>query len=430
MRRTARTRHAAVEPGQPCRSVDDAMNSLLMACANYWMSPFQVGSHHLARAFVRQGWDVGFVSDPISPVHLLGRRSHELTERYRLYRAGGVRSTEEPVWAWVPGAALTPHNKPLLKSRWVWWNWARLAYPSVPSTLRRHGFGAVDCLYVDSPIHLSWLGGIQYGTSVYRVADNPAGFDKYVPVYDEMERELARRVDLVVFSARTLQARVERLRPKRMHYLPNGVDVGHFVGVAAERPAEYQSIHTPIAVYVGAMEQWFDYELMNLLAGRLPEVSFVLIGPDEMARSRITPRSNVHLLGRRSYRALPGYLQHATVGIIPFDVARHGTLVNSIHPLKLYEYMACGLPVVSTDWEELRGLNSPATLCRSAESFVEGVARAVRDGGDRDSRIRYAAAQDWSERARRLMSLLDLDGRGKDEGRGGAGLVAGYERST
>lgn len=385
-----------------------------MACANYWLSPFQVGSHHLARVLARQGWEVGFVSDPISPVHLLGGWNDQLKERYRLYRREGDQFFNETIWAWVPCAVLTPHNKLLLRSDWVWWSWSKLAYPSVQSVVGRHGFGAVDCLYLDSPIHLSWLDDVRFRKSVYRVADNPSGFHKYVKAYDEIEQEVARRVDLVVFSARNLQERVERLRPNRMHYLPNGVDVGHFMGAASERPPEYERISTPIAVYVGAMDQWFDYELMNHLSATLQNVSFVLIGPDEMARRRIIPRPNVHLLGRRSYHELPRYLHHATVGIIPFDVARHGRLVNSIHPLKLYEYLACGLPVVSVEWDELRALNSPAKLCRSAEAFVETLGRAVSEVGDQEPRIRYAAAQDWSQRAAELTRLLGLDERASE----------------
>lgn len=382
-----------------------------MACANYWLSPFQVGSHHLARALARQGWEVGFVSDPISPIHLLGGRNDQLKERYRLYRREGGRFFNETIWAWVPGAVLTPHNKPLLRSDWVWWNWSKLAYPSVPSVVGHHGFGAVDCLYLDSPIHLSWLDGLRFRKSVYRVADNPSGFHKYVKTYDEIEQEVARRVDLVVYSARNLQERVEGLRPKLMHYLPNGVDVGHFMGGTSGRPPEYGLIPKPIAVYVGAMDQWFDYELINHLSVTLQTVSFVLIGPDEMARRRIIPRPNVHLLGRRSYQDLPGYLHHATVGIIPFDVARHGKLVNSIHPLKLYEYLACGLPVVSVEWDELRALNSPAILCRSVEGFVDALVRAVSEVGDPKPRIQYAGAHDWSQRAAELMGLLGLDER-------------------
>jgi hypothetical protein len=64
---------------------------ILMVCNNYWTSPFQVGSHHLARAFVKRGWEVAFISEPVSPFHGLRGLHPELRERFAYYRAGGVR---------------------------------------------------------------------------------------------------------------------------------------------------------------------------------------------------------------------------------------------------------------------------------------------------------------------------------------------------
>ena len=70
-----------------------------MATVNQWHSPFQVGSHHLARGFAEAGWEVGFVSEPISPWHLLGGNAEEFKDRYHLYRSGGARVVPGKVWA-------------------------------------------------------------------------------------------------------------------------------------------------------------------------------------------------------------------------------------------------------------------------------------------------------------------------------------------
>ena len=97
-----------------------------MACANYWTTPFQVGSHHLARGFVDAGWTVGFVSDPISPLHLLGHARKELASRFRLYRQGGFWDLGKKLWAYVPAALATPRNEPLLRSHALERGWAHL----------------------------------------------------------------------------------------------------------------------------------------------------------------------------------------------------------------------------------------------------------------------------------------------------------------
>ena len=130
---------------------------LLMATCNYWHSPFQVGSHHLARGFVRAGWEVAFVSDPISPWHLLAGQAKDVRERYHLYHHNGMTDCDGHVWAYVPGALLTPHNKPLLRSRWVGERWAQLSWPRLIETLRARGFGEVDLVYCDSVAHVGWL---------------------------------------------------------------------------------------------------------------------------------------------------------------------------------------------------------------------------------------------------------------------------------
>src|SRR5437879_12651385 len=80
---------------------------ILMACPNYWDSPFRVGSHHLARGFADSGWRVAYISDPISPLHWLSRRTGALSERFDNYRVGRANRRARPVWAYVPGALLT-----------------------------------------------------------------------------------------------------------------------------------------------------------------------------------------------------------------------------------------------------------------------------------------------------------------------------------
>ena len=120
---------------------------LLMASANYWRSPFQVGSHHLARGFARAGWEVAFVSDPISPLHLFGGHVKDVRERYDLYRRHGATDCDGDVWTYVPGALLTPHNRPLLRTRWIGERWAALSWPPLLETLRKRGFGEVDLVY-------------------------------------------------------------------------------------------------------------------------------------------------------------------------------------------------------------------------------------------------------------------------------------------
>jgi glycosyltransferase involved in cell wall biosynthesis len=380
---------------------------ILMAAANHWHSPFQVGSHHLARGFVKAGWDVAFVSDPISPWHVAGGDLHQLKERYRLYAGGGEWDLDGRLWAYVPGALFTPHNKPLLRTRAISHSWAKLACPRIPHVLQGVGFSNVDLIYCDGVVPFSWLREVQHEKAIYRIADQYSAFSKFSSPMRALEQEVARWADVVVYTASTLEEHVKGLHPRNMVHLPNGVNFDHFFHQKIPAP-EYASIPKPIAVYVGAMDVWFDWELINFAVQELPDVSFVLIGPDERARTRLKSAGNLYLLGSRPYDALPGYLQHADVGLIPFDVTNYGSLVRSIHPLKLYEYLACGLPVVAIEWEELQYLKSPATLCRSREDFVLGIRQALSSPPDKSSLQRYAADKDWSRTIQKIIDIVGL----------------------
>jgi glycosyltransferase involved in cell wall biosynthesis len=379
-----------------------------MAAANHWQSPIQVGSQHLARSFARLGWQVGYVSDPISPLHVLGGITPDLRDRWSCYRSQGQTDGQCAVWNYVPGAGLTPNNKPLLRSRFVTEHWSVLAYPSVGRVLAKAGFEEVDLLYCDRFTHRSWFSAVRYKRSVYRMSDNNSGFQRHGMAAKALEEKVAREVDLVVYTASTLEERVKAMQPKAMLHLPNGIDTTHFTSKEWTRPIEYMPIKRPIAVYVGSMDAWFDYGLINECVRLLPDVSFVLIGPDQLARKNLRPKDNLHILGRRPHSELPGYLCHADVGLIPFDVSNHRELIRNVNPLKLYEYLACGLPVISTEWEEIQQLKSPATLCCTVEEFVSGIGEALTAPADKIPLQHYAADKDWSHTVQKLLTAMAL----------------------
>jgi glycosyltransferase involved in cell wall biosynthesis len=143
------------------------------------------------------------------------------------------------------------------------------------------------------------------------------------------------------------------------------------------------------------------------VAAELGDVSFVLIGPDAMARKRLTPRANLHLLGSRPYESLPGYLRGADVGLIPFDVKGHPSLVHNVHPLKLYEYLASGLPVVAARWHELERLDSPAVLCDTQSEQVEAIQAVLSSPRDRSAGHTFAKAANWPGRLAEMLRALN-----------------------
>jgi glycosyltransferase involved in cell wall biosynthesis len=378
---------------------------VLMACANYWNSPIQVGDQQLARKFAVAGWDVAYLSAPLTPLHWLARPA-DLAARCANYRAGGQRDLGGRVFHYVPGALLAYRDTPLLRSEWMLRNWPRLTFPNASSVLKKNGFSSVDLLYLRDARAYYWLDRLPHRASIYRIADRDAGFRGHGEALAAMQREIAQKADLVLYTAPNLREYAAAAQPSRLHYLPNGVDFEHFSAAVAGTPADIAGIPRPMAIYVGSIDFWFDFELVNSIAAALPKVAFVIIGPWRNSRDKLAARQNVHVLGPREYSDIPAYLKAAQVGIIPFNVREHATLVDAINPIKLYEYFAAGLPCVATEWQALRALNTPAVLARDCAAFVHAIRSLLESPPPREALLDFARHNDWNARFAELMRLI------------------------
>jgi glycosyltransferase involved in cell wall biosynthesis len=146
---------------------------------------------------------------------------------------------------------------------------------------------------------------------------------------------------------------VERLEPKyggKLSYVPNGADVEHFERALSMRAP--RDGRRPVLCYMGALESWFATKLVDGVARLLPDWTVLLIGPVGLKPDRRAELGapNIRFTGRVSYESLPGMLAAVDVCMIPFSL---NDLVLATSPIKLYEYLAAGLPVVSTSMPEV-----------------------------------------------------------------------------
>ncbi len=158
--------------------------------------------------------------------------------------------------------------------------------------------------------------------------------------------------------------------------------------------------------YYGALAEWFAPELIEAAATAHPEWNFVLIGLNSGADLRPIGRlKNVHLLGERSYAALPDYLHRFDVATIPFKL---NDLTRATDPIKFYEYLSAGKPVVAVDLPELRRHEKLFYRADGPEDFTRKLEAAM---GERDpdlvaARISVARANTWDDRAASLDDLI------------------------
>lgn len=376
-----------------------------MAVTNYYTSPFQVGSHHYARAFEKLGYEVLFISNPISPIHKIFANNEQLTERERIHNLGGESIGN--ITYYVPKTLFTPQNKPLLSSKFVLGYWYKFSYPNILQYIKDKGFNSVDILWFDSPMFSFLLDKVESKNSILRLADYSKGFNSVSDNQYHAEMEIANRVDTVIYSAKNLKEKYKDIRDKtKMHYISNGVDLTFIQKSDKSLPHEYADIPSPRAVYIGALHEWFDVDLVYETAKSLPKYSFVIIGPVECDLSRLENLNNVYILGKKPHERIAQFLFNADVGIIPFDTITHKELVESINPLKLYEYFACGLPVVSMNWHQLEDLNSPAYLCDTVDAFIDAIKKASTYS-DVNTFKEFAKDSDWIKRVNTVLNIVD-----------------------
>jgi glycosyltransferase involved in cell wall biosynthesis len=274
--------------------------------------------------------------------------------------------------------------------------------------MERAGFGAPDLLFMEPGApHLALLDAYPGARSVYRMCDDTGAFPDAPRSFDAIEREVCRRVDLVVTTARCLLDRARASGARAVLHLPNACDPEPFAAARRVAPEPLAALPRPRAIYAGAIDSWFDAELLAATARRLPEWSFVLIGPERHRSGPLEAVPNVHRVGPRPYADLPAWFAGSDAALVPFRLT---PMTHAIHPIKVYEYLAAGLPVVSTPMRETEEMRAPIALAEGPESFARALERAFASDcvEARAARRAFARANPWDDRFERLAAALEI----------------------
>lgn len=319
----------------------------------------------------------------------------------------GVRSAAKNIYLYSPPVILPFGNI------FPWINRLNQRWTSffVKRIQRRLGFNK-PIVWTYLPGSLELAKGLDSSFLVYDCVDEHSEFTGLISkeAVLKMEKELLSFSDIVFTSAPGLyQSKKEYAR--NIHLVPNAADIRLFGQAELEEtiiPDDVSGLSHPLLGFVGVIHHWIDLDLIAYLAVQRPEWTIVLIGPVgagvNIDSYKVIP--NVIFLGHRDKEELPGYLKAFDVCLNTFI---NNELTQSVNPLKLYEYLAAGRPVVSVDMPGVAEFAGVIEIAGDYDSFLAAVERVLESESPDKKQQRLMVAQEhsWENRLDRMMELIE-----------------------
>lgn len=385
---------------------------LLLSTAE-WRNPFWTNKQHVAIELARMGHRVVHVDSlglrrPTASGADLGRIAARLRRAAR-----GPEKVRDRLWVWSPFVvplqrfgAVRRFNRALLDV-------------TLRRTMAQLGF-APDVLWTYNPMTTQLVDTRRFGRLVYHCVDE-IGAQPGMPSQQiwKAEEHLARTAD-IIFATSPALATSRRRWNDNTHYFSNVADFDHFAQTldpTTPIPADLQAIPAPRLGFVGAITDYkLDTGLIAAIARARPEWSIVLIGKigegdpsTDVGSLHDVP--NVHLLGPRDYRSLPSYLKGIDVALLPNRIS---TYTEAMFPMKFFEYLAAGRPVVATPLPAIDEHRDVVEVAADAAGFVQAVERALAGKtAPLETRLERARRHTYAARMERMMATYreTVDGR-------------------
>lgn len=386
--------------------------SPLLVCLASMSWDFMWQRHQeLMSRFARAGYRVVFV-EPIG-IRMPGWQDRQrIVNRLKHRRAAGARGVREKMPnVWIVDPLVIPFQNVGVVHR----RNADMLVRALQNAIEQVGGGTpIIWTYVPTPLALEVIARLPHRLLVYDCVDaltlNPKGVFKS---YAACEQELARKADLVITTSPRLYARERPWNP-HTYLITHGVEYDEFANPPPDTPAGLEPLPAPRLIFFGGIDERIDLELLDRLAAHHPEWSILLLGLVRTDVATLRRRPNVHFVGLVPHAALPGYLHHADVLLLPY---RRIAFTEYIYPAKLFECLAVGKPIVATPVPALLAFDRVLTIAHSHDEFERAVDEAVREGSDPlkvAERQAVARANAWSARFEEIVQRM------ADARRGGA----------
>ena len=395
------------------------MADIVLLSTADWDHPLWTNKQHTALSLHRAGHRVLYIESlGLRPPRVDRQDRQRIIKRLRRMFSP-PRQVESGLWIWSP--MVIPGG-----TRGVWMRINRMLFSgALASVLRRLRFRS-PLLWTYNPLTARYLNlkrrsaastSSMFSAAVYHCVDRiHAQPGMPVTLIADSERQLCRTVNVVFTTSPDLQASLMRLNACTYHY-GNVADQAHFAAAldAPPAPEPLANISKPRLMFIGAIDSYkLDLPMLTALARRRSDWSFVLLGPvgeadPETSIKALQALPNVHVMGLQPYADLPAWLANADVALLPLQ---ENTYTQHMFPMKFFEYLAAGRPVVATRIPALRPHATGALLCPpDPEAFDDAISKALAgDGPALEQRLALAAEHTYESRTRKMLDDLQRDG--------------------
>ena len=276
--------------------------------------------------------------------------------------------------------------------------------------MKEHGFEK-PLLWVYSPVTVDCVDLIPHSGLVYDCVDRHSAYGGLMnpALVDAMELELAAKTDMTFATAKSLAERLQKAQPEAK-FIPNGANFERFFEASKPQlvPEDMKDIPHPIFGFVGALQTCIEYGYVEKAAKARPDWQFVWIGNEKpgVDLSALRAMPNVQFLGVKPNAELPKYLAQFGVCLNLFDA---GPLSKDVSPLKFYEYLATGKPIVSTRQpDQVLQFSDIIHIADDAKSFEQACAAALEDTQPERTNARIEAGRNssWDARVSEICAVL------------------------
>jgi glycosyltransferase involved in cell wall biosynthesis len=267
---------------------------------------------------------------------------------------------------------------------------------------------APDVVMLSNIYAVGALAGLRRKLTVYDFNDSPFQFSVSPPWARDYWRRALAQSDMVFAVSEHYRRQLAAETDKPVVLLGNGVEFDHFAKPQPV-PEDMASLPRPRIGYVGLLSHFLDFEVLEALRQARRGGTLVLVGPGSPATEakvmELASRGGVALLGPRPYEQVPATMQALDVGVIPFQA--QNPFVQGINPNKVYQYLASGVPVVTTPLLDLPSASPLLQFASDPQGFAGAAGRAIEVSRDPGACRSLARPYDWSVLARRMVTDIE-----------------------